>query len=547
MDLSLLTEPLLVLIMAMAALVSMVGCLQAATRPAAVRTGLVATALTMGQLIFVATRFGNMFYLPLLGNFVDRAANGGEVAQATLLAQLQWVVVGSALGALAAFLLLPTFVEVCVLAVYSIRHRRMQGALWGLTSPRPWRSIAGTLRAPGMMGTQLFALQGIPKTFLLANVAATAIWTVGAVAALAASGLEEGPQQTAILLSGLVNCLAAIAFSVWVDPQAALLTDQTKPGRLNTATVHLMLGNIVGCLLGLILLKPAIRLITLATTTIETSFTDVETTIAFLVVASALILLLNGTVYSSRISAVQTGQIATSIAVFNLFSLAARLSGQVYAPFVGAVTEKLSQQPEPLLLFYRKLLAGASLGCLLGLLLIPTFVQLFNVLISGLARHQSWPKVFLQGLHPYRWSRLMRCFRFPWKQHLSRQALARLPKSLLWANVVVLGFQTVGQLAAVYAGAVLSPALAGTTTLLSPLINGVATIVLAVLVDPGCADLVDEAVAGKRDPKDIETLTFWLALGAVLGTVLSQLFFLHAAGLISQGALFLNDALADLR
>ena len=73
MNISLLTDPLLLVIMAFAGFFSMATSLQVATRPAAVRTGMVATALTMGQLIFIVTRFGNLFYLPLLGNFVDKA------------------------------------------------------------------------------------------------------------------------------------------------------------------------------------------------------------------------------------------------------------------------------------------------------------------------------------------------------------------------------------------------------------------------------------------------------------------------------------------
>ena len=49
---------LLCLVTSIAGLVSMTSSLKAATRPAAVRTGLVATALTMGQLVFLATGAG---------------------------------------------------------------------------------------------------------------------------------------------------------------------------------------------------------------------------------------------------------------------------------------------------------------------------------------------------------------------------------------------------------------------------------------------------------------------------------------------------------
>lgn len=559
MDLSLLADPLLLLIMAMAGFVTMATSLQVATRPAAVRTGLVATALTMGQLVFIVTRFGNMFYLPLLGNFVDQATRGGEAGQATLLGQIQWVVVGTALGALVALLLLPTFVELCSLGVYSIRHRGMLRALLNLRSPGAWKKAFGAIKPPGLMGTKLLALKGIPKTFLLANIGATAIWTVGALAAITVSGLEPELKQTAILLSGLVNSFAAIAFSVWVDPQAALITDQAKDERrprwhVDSASVHLVLGNFVGCLLGLAILRPAVSLITVATKAIGAGASNVDAAIPLLILGNAFILLLNGTIYSSRVSAVQTNKVATSIAVFNFFSLIARLSGQVYGPFVGAVTDQLTYRPDmsvaltdaaaaKLLFFNRGLIGGATLGCLISVIMIPTFVQIYNTLIKGLDRHQSLPKVLLRGLHPARWGKLLATLRFPWRQHVSRDALSRIPKAFLWANVIVLGFQTVGQLAAIYAGAVFSPEVARTTTLLSPLINGIATITLSIFVDPGCATLVDEAIDGKRDSKDIETMTFWLAMGTVVGTLLSQLLFVPAAWLISQGAVIMDAVL----
>jgi chromate transport protein ChrA len=106
--------------------------------------------------------------------------------------------------------------------------------------------------------------------------------------------------------------------------------------------------------------------------------------------------------------------------------------------------------------------------------------------------------------------------------------------------VIVLGCQTVSQLAAIYAGATFAPEVARTTTLLSPLINGVATIVLSLLVDPTCNILVDQAKAKERPEEDIETMSFTLAAGAVVGTLLSQLLFIPAAMLISAGAQFLD-------
>ena len=557
MNLSLLSDPLLLLIMAMACFVSMCTSLQVATRPAAVETGHVTTSLTLGQLVFIVTRFGNMFYLPLLGNYVDQATRTQDTA--LLMNQIRWVVIASAFGALVALLLLPTFIQLCSHGVRSIYLRGVPRAALNLLRSRgAWSKAFGSLRKPSMLGTQLFNLEGVPLKFILANVFASAIWTVGALAAITVSGLRPEFKQTALLLSGLVNSFAAITFSVWVDPQAAVITDQAVRGErprkhVTITAIQLVLGNFLGGLLGLLLLDPAVTVIAQGAGKIGQTAAGIDSAMVYLIACNAFILLVAGSIYSSRISAVTTASMASALAVFNFFSLIARISGQVAAPFIGAITDQLTHRPSNTALppealtklefFYRGLISGSTVGCLLSVLMIPTFVRVYETMIFSLQRHGSLSTVLLKGLHPRNWLKVLSLFAAPWKQNLSRAALARLPKAFLWANVVVLAFMTIGQLAAIYAGATFSPELARTTTLLSPLINGIATITLSVLVDPTCARLVDQAGKGERPLEDIETMTFWLALGSVLGTAISQLLFLPGAMLISQGAQLLDRVL----
>ncbi len=543
--------------MAMAGFVSMCTSLQVATRPAAVETGHVTTSLTLGQLVFIVTRFGNMFYLPLLGNYVDQATRTGNTS--LLMDQIRWVVVGSAFGGLVALLLLPSFVELCAHGVRSIYLRGVPRAgINFLRSRRAWGKAFHSLRRPSLMGTNLFNLEGVPVKFLLANVLASAIWTVGALAAITVSGLRPEFKQTALLLSGLVNSFAAITFSIWVDPQAAVITDQAvrgqRPKRHVTITAfQLILGNFLGGLLGLIVLNPGVSLISRGAASIGQTAAQMDTAIGYLIACNAFVLLLLGSIYSSRVSAVTTGSMASALAVFNFFSLVARIGGQAAAPFIGAVTDQLTHRPPHTALppealaklefFYRGLIGGSTIGCLLSVLMIPTFVRIYEVTIRNLQKEESLSAVLLKGLHPRNWSKYPRLLTAPWKQHVSRAALSRLPKGFLWANVIVLGFMTVGQLAAIYAGATFSPELARTTTLLSPLINGIATITLSILVDPTCARMVDQAGKGERALEDIETMTFWLAIGSVVGTAVSQLLFLPGAVLISHGAQILDRVL----
>ncbi|MBT9583394.1 DUF2837 family protein [bacterium] len=65
-------------------------------------------------------------------------------------------------------------------------HRQsMLRVLLRLLTPQGWRTLLRSLRPPGSLGIKLFCLEGVPAAFLLTNVAATAIWTVGGLCALA--------------------------------------------------------------------------------------------------------------------------------------------------------------------------------------------------------------------------------------------------------------------------------------------------------------------------------------------------------------------------
>ena len=63
----------LVLLFGVSALISLLSCTTIATRIAAVNTKKVAMAFAVYNIFFLVTRFANLFYLPYLGIYIDRA------------------------------------------------------------------------------------------------------------------------------------------------------------------------------------------------------------------------------------------------------------------------------------------------------------------------------------------------------------------------------------------------------------------------------------------------------------------------------------------
>ena len=86
-------------------------------------------------------------------------------------------------------------------------------------------------------------------------------------------------------------------------------------------------------------------------------------------------------------------------------------------------------------------------------------------------------------------------------------------------------------MAAIYAGT-LVPQYRITASQLSGIINGVATILLAVVVDPQAAIITDQTLQGIREKQEATTMVAFLVGGKVLGTLLSQLIFLASAQII---------------
>jgi hypothetical protein len=372
---------------------------------------------------------------------------------------------------------------------------------------------------------------------------------VGALCALHVSALLPRFEATAVLLSGLVNAFAAIAFTLFVDPKAAVITDQAvKKGRplqdVLAMTFYLGLGNFVGGLLGLVVLPLGVALIRLGTIQVGQGGEGMIHSLWALVALNALVTLLASTTVASQVSAAITRNVATALAVYNFFFLVTRLSQQVYAPILGSVRDSVVRgqaSAEALLPVFRWVIAGASLGILAGWLLLPTFIEIYNRAVAALdRRHGSTAALMVSLLAPRNWLVMLRCLRRPSNLGVTWADLRVLPKGFLIGNILVVAIHTIGVMAAIHAGALLSSSLARTATLLSSVINGVATILVSVVVDPTMARITDQAATGERPLRHVYAMSVFLIGGMLLGTVLSQAFFVPAAEVIALGARLLD-------
>jgi hypothetical protein len=95
-------------------------------------------------------------------------------------------------------------------------------------------------------------------------------------------------------------------------------------------------------------------------------------------------------------------------------------------------------------------------------------------------------------------------------------------------NTVAMAIWTVGVFSALYAG-YLRPELRLTSSQLSSVVNGVATILMFGFVDPYLSVLTDDVAGGRLDEPYYRRSIVWLTGSRLAGTVLAQVLLVPAA------------------
>jgi len=235
-----------------------------------------------------------------------------------------------------------------------------------------------------------------------------------------------------------------------------------------------------------------------------------------------------------RLAGVRTKQIASSLTFVNATLLISRMSNMIQAPLLGGMVDTaiLRNTPHALESQFRLVIFAAFIGNLIGAVLVPYFVFLFTKAINKFERMGSLPRVALSAFKPRNFFLIVRNFRLPSINSFKGISLTGIPKTFLVLNVLMVSIYAIGVLSSLFAGALI-PEYRVTATQLSGIVNGIATILFTLLIDPTCAWITDQAVRGKRKESDVKTMVFYIVLGRVVGTLfISQLIFLPAADYI---------------
>jgi len=113
----------------------------------------------------------------------------------------------------------------------------------------------------------------------------------------------------------------------------------------------------------------------------------------------------------------------------------------------------------------------------------------------------------------------------------SRIWIPAISTGVVILNMLAIALWTVGVFASLYAGC-LNPSLRVTSSTLSSVVNGVATIMMFVFIDPHLSTMTDDVVEGKVSEARFRQAIIWLTASRLAGTILAQLFLVPAATLL---------------
>jgi hypothetical protein len=235
--------------------------------------------------------------------------------------------------------------------------------------------------------------------------------------------------------------------------------------------------------------------------------------------------------YAVRIAGVRTGRIAVSFALFNILVLVSRTSNSFQGPFLAKRIERdiAGNVGAGLLADFRWILLSATLATLFGAILIPTFQRLFSRAVLHFQVHRSVPALLMHGFFKGGLSQLKENVSMPSSANMTRLGGKHgVSPTMLAMNVLAVALWTIGVFASLYAG-YLNPELRVTSNSLSSVVNGVATIMMFVFIDPHMSVMTDDVVDGRTTQSQFRRAVVWLVGTRVAGTLLAQALLVPAA------------------
>lgn len=270
------------------AFINLVSTLSRSSRLVGVRTGHLATAITLFSIVYLASSFANTLQAPLLASNVDKAiihakqlsleaepeavvVTDTAVYQAELAklnGKLRFVLFGASAGTLLGILLIPSFVTSYANAVKLFGQTGSTFRVMLLVFLSLFKPGSGILKlrfpSPGLLKSVLFRKMATPSSFLIWNLVSYSMWTVNILAGLYGGALLPDASTIPVSAAAVVGNAAIVLNIMMVDPVLAKVTDAVAAGEqdemeLKQIIFYLSFTNLCGALFAQAIFEPVAK------------------------------------------------------------------------------------------------------------------------------------------------------------------------------------------------------------------------------------------------------------------------------------------------
>jgi hypothetical protein len=238
--------------------------------------------------------------------------------------------------------------------------------------------------------------------------------------------------------------------------------------------------------------------------------------------------------YSVRIVGIRTGRIAVSFALFNILVLISRTANGFQAPLLASSIEKnINGGLAANTADFRLIILSCTVATIFGGFLIPSFQRILSIAVDKFSIYKSVPKVIFYGFTKTGMTSIKESIVLPRTENIKNiDIINDFPWKVFLMNVFAVAIITIGVLSSLYAG-YLNPDFRSTASNLSAIINGLATILMFVFIDPFLSVMTDEVVLGKTRESTFRKYIVYMVIARIFGTIIAQFLFIPSANLIA--------------
>ncbi|OPX90986.1 DUF2837 family protein [Pelotomaculum sp. PtaB.Bin117] len=274
----------LLLVFLLTVFINLINTLTRSSRLAGVRTGHLATAISLFGVVYLAASFANTLQAPLLASTVEQiidqaydrslSAEPGAAVTDTLVYQealaglnekLRFVILGATVGTTLGILLIPSFVTSFSNSIRAFGRTGSVFRVIPLVLFSFFRPGGGILRlrftSLRTLKKIIFRKMATPGAFLVWNLVSYSLWTANVLSGLYAGALYPEYRSTAVLMASIVGNASIVLNVMMVDPVLAKVTDAVAAGEqdeleLKQIIFYLALSNLFGTLFSQVIFVP---------------------------------------------------------------------------------------------------------------------------------------------------------------------------------------------------------------------------------------------------------------------------------------------------